>query len=580
MVDGLGLMVDEDDAPANGVDGLSLLDHLLVLLGQIDGCPRHLSIHSGGMLISRAPLDTVVPLEPATMPGRIVCQWDKDSVEDAGLIKIDLLALRTLGMVSETLAHVKTMTGSAPDLDRLGLDDPAIYQMLARADTIGAFQVESRAQQQMLPRLKPACFEDIAVEVAIVRPGPIQGGAVHPYLRRRTGVEPVSYLHPSLEPVLAETLGVLLFQEQAIRVAVAAAGFSPGEADLLRRALSRNRSQAAMASLRERFLRGAAEQGIDAETAAAIFVQLAGFAGYGFCKSHAASFALIAYQTLWLKRYHAPAFYCALLNQQPMGFYPPEVIVGDARRHGVETLPPDVNRSDWRYCLEQLDNHRWALRTGLHTVAGLGEQAWTRIEAARTTHKFSGLEEFCVRTRFDQDVVRNLIRAGACDAWGDRRRLLWRLGELDYRWDALELTAAPSTVELPTLDAEEETAWEYELMGLSPTRQMMAHYRGGLRAAGVFSTWQVKQAEAGERVQVAGFVVVRQRPSTAKGILFMSLEDESGLLDLVVKPNTYTRLREVIRGHPLLLATGIVQRNGRSASLLVHAAEPFAGALP
>ena len=304
--------------------------HLVTLLRQIDGCPRHLSIHSGGMLITGAPLAEIVPLEPATMPGRFVCQWDKDSVEDAGLIKIDLLALRTLGVISETLTLLQEEGTEALDLERIPLDDPQIYQMLQSGDTVGAFQVESRAQQQMLPRLKPARFEDIAVEVAIVRPGPIQGGAVHPYLRRRTGEEPVAYLHPSLKPVLAETLGVLLFQEQAIRVAMAAAGFTPSEADLLRRALSRNRSQEAMAALRDRFVHGAQEKGIETFVAEAIFQQLAGFAGFGFCKSHAASFALIAYQTLWLKRYHAAAFYCALLNQQPMGFYPPEVLLGDA----------------------------------------------------------------------------------------------------------------------------------------------------------------------------------------------------------------------------------------------------------
>ena len=319
-------------------------------------------------------------------------------------------------------------------------------------------------------------------------------------------------------------------------------------------------------------LRGAAEKGIDLATAEAIFAQLAGFAGYGFCKSHAASFALIAYQTLWLKRYHAPAFYCALLNQQPMGFYPPEVIVGDARRHGVETLPPDINRSGWRYTLERIDGHRWALRTGLHVIADLGEQSWARIEAARREGHFAGLEDFCRRTRLPRDAVTSLLRAGALDAWGERRTLLWRLGELDYRPDELELTSTPVAVDLPPLEAVEQTAWEYELMGLSPERQMMAHYRKQLRAAGVFSTWQVKQAEAGRRVRVAGFVVVRQRPATAKGILFMSLEDESGLLDLVVKPETYSHLRDVLRGHPLLVVEGIVQRGGRAASLLVQAA--------
>ncbi|MCO5208740.1 MAG: DNA polymerase III subunit alpha [Caldilinea sp.] len=554
------------------------VDHFLpLLLRHIAGCPRHLSIHSGGMLITRAPLDAIVPLEPATMPGRFVCQWDKESVEDAGLIKIDLLALRTLGLVSEALGYIAGAGDAVPDLDALPLDDPAIYRMLHQADTIGAFQVESRAQQQMLPRLKPLCFEDIAVEVAIVRPGPIQGGAVHPYLRRRAGEEPVSYLHPSLEPVLRESLGVLLFQEQAIRVAVAAAGFAPGEADRLRRALSRTRSQEEMAAMRARFVRGAAEKEIDTPTAEAIFAQLAGFAGYGFCKSHAASFALIAYQTLWLKRYHAPAFYCALLNQQPMGFYPPEVIIGDARRHGVDTLPPEINRSGWQYTLERLDNHRWALRTGLHAIAHLGEQAWTRIEAARAERPFATLDDFCRRTRLPVDGVTSLIRAGALAAFGERRRLLWRLGELDYRPDEFDLASAPVAAELPVLEAIEQTAWEYELMGMSPERQMMAHYRDGLRRQGVLSTWQVKQAEAGQRVRVAGFVVVRQRPATAKGILFMSLEDESGLLDLVVKPDVYARLREVIRTNPLLIAEGAVQRNSRSVSVLVWGAVGMGG---
>ncbi len=551
----------------------STLHHLLFLLRHIDGCPRHLSIHSGGMLITRTPLDQIVPLEPATMPGRFVCQWDKESVEDAGLIKIDLLALRTLGVISEALGYIAETTSQTPDLDVLPLDDPAIYRMLQHADTVGAFQVESRAQQQMLPRLKPVCFEDIAVEVAIVRPGPIQGGAVHPYLRRRSGEEAVRYLHPSLEPVLAESLGVLLFQEQAIRVAMVVGGFTPGEADRLRRALSRSRSETEMTVLRARFVEGAAQQEIDVATAEAIFAQLAGFAGYGFCKSHAASFALIAYQTLWLKCYHPAAFYCALLNQQPMGFYSPEVLVGDARRHGVETLPPAVERSGWHYTLERQAKGRWALRTGLHTIAEVGEAAWQRIERARSDGGFTGLADFCRRTRLPVDVVTSLIRAGACDDWGERRTLLWQLGDLDYRPDAFDLVAASSAVDLPALAALEQTAWEYELMGLSPERQVMAHHRPALRRQGILSAWQVKQTEAGRRVRVAGYVVVRQRPATAKGILFMSLEDESGLLDLVVKPETYTRLRETIRSQPLLVVEGVVQRSGRATSVLVWAAQ-------
>ncbi|MCL4861739.1 MAG: DNA polymerase III subunit alpha, partial [Caldilineaceae bacterium] len=350
----------EPDAPAHHP-----LRLLAGLLGQIEGCPRHLSIHSGGMLITGPPLDEVVPLEPATMPGRVVAQWDKESVEDAGLIKLDLLGLRMLGLLSEAVGYVRQAEGEAPDLDGLSLDDPAIYALAQRGDTIGAFQVESRAQQQMAPRLRPTCFEEIIVQIAIIRPGPIQGGAVHPYLRRRAGLEPVSYPHPCLEPVLAETYGALLFQEQAIRVAVAAAGFSAGEADLLRRALSRTRAPAELQAMQDRFLAGAAQQGIDGETAGAIWRLLAGFAGYGFPKSHAASFALIAYQSLYLKHYHAAAFYCALLNQQPMGFYSSEVVVGDARRHGVTLLPPDIQASDWRYTLGQTAAGRPALRMGL-----------------------------------------------------------------------------------------------------------------------------------------------------------------------------------------------------------------------
>ncbi len=369
------------------------------------------------MLITGPPLDAVVPLEPATMPGRVVAQWDKDSCEDAGLIKIDLLGLGMLGAISEAVAQAEFMGEPVPDLATLPLDDPAIYAMLQQGDTIGAFQVESRAQQQMLPRLLPTRFEDIVIQVAIVRPGPIQGGAVHPYLRRRAGLEPVHYLHPTLEPALEETLGVLLFQEQVLRVAVASANFTPGEADLLRRALARKNSEAAMDAMRKRFLEGAAQKGIDGTTAAAIFGQLEGFAGYGFPKSHAASFALIAYQSMWLKCYRPAAFYAALLNLQPMGFYPIEVLAGDARRHGVELLPPDVTRSGEKYLPERDGRGRWALRTGLAGVAAMGDAAVACLLAARAEKPFTDLVDFCARTRLARAVVANLIRAGACDSF-------------------------------------------------------------------------------------------------------------------------------------------------------------------
>ncbi len=561
-------------------------DHPLLLLAELlrglDGCPRHLSIHSGGMLITGPPLTSLVPVEPATMAGRVVAQWDKDSCEDAGLVKIDLLGLGMLGAISEAVAQAEFMGEPTPDLARLPLDDPEIYAFLRRGDTIGAFQVESRAQQQMLPRLLPERFEDIVVQVAIVRPGPIQGGAVHPYLRRRAGLEPVTYLHPVLAPVLEETLGVLLFQEQVLRVAVAAAGFSPGEADLLRRALARKHSEAAMAAMRKRFLEGALPRGLDEATAAAIFGLLEGFAGYGFPKSHAASFALIAYQSMWLKCYRPVAFYAALLNLQPMGFYPIEVLAGDARRHGVDLLAPDVTRSNARYTPERMEpgeSGRWALRTGLAGVADMGDAAVAQVLAARAAKPFADLADFCTRTRLDRDVVTSLIRAGACDAFttprGDRRALLWRLGEIDFRPAELPIPMVESHVTLPELEPLERTLWEYELLGLTPGVQLMEHYRAALRKRRISATWEVKQMARGGRAHTAGLVAIRQRPQTAQGIVFMSLEDESGLLDVVVKPDVWARLRPVLKGALLLYIEGEVQRSGLAVSLLVQDAAPL-----
>ncbi|MCB0126619.1 MAG: error-prone DNA polymerase, partial [Caldilineaceae bacterium] len=538
---------------------------LAELLRQMDGCPRHLSIHSGGMLITGPPLQAIVPLEPATMPDRVVCQWDKESVEDAGLIKIDLLGLRTLGLISEALAIVEEREGTALAIDALPLDDPLLYRMLQQGDTIGTFQVESRAQQQMLPRLKPNCFEDIAVEIAIVRPGPIQGGAVHPYLRRRLGLEPVHYIHPSLEPVLSETLGVLLFQEQAIRVAIAAAGFTAGEADLLRRALSRSRAEAELQALRTRFVAGAGTKGIEASTAHAIFDQLAGFAGYGFCKSHAMSFALIAYQTLHLKRYHPAAFYCALLNQQPMGFYTPEVIIGDATRHGITVLPVSVQQSVWHYTVV---DHK-TIRAGLQTVHGIGEAQADCIQSVREHGPFTDLATFCHRTQLPKATIQTLIRAGACDDFGQRRDLLWQLGLLDYTMGQLELSTPEIAIPLPVLSALEQMQWDYGLLGWSADGQILQHLRPALRQAGILPTWEVKAARAGSKVQVAGMVVVRQRPGTANGILFLSLEDESGLLDVVVKPDRYARYRDILRKQPLICVTGMVQKVDGAVNVLL-----------
>jgi len=550
-------------------------DALLSVLREMEGVPRHLSIHVGGMLITASPLTEIVPLEHAAMPGRLVVQWDKDSVEDAGLIKIDLLSLRTLGAIEEALAHIRARFRVDLDLERLPLNDPAVYRLLQRADTVGCFQVESRAQAQMLPRLKPARFEDLIIEVALVRPGPIQGNMVHPYLQRRQGIEPVRYAHPALEPALAETLGVMVFQEQVMRVAVAIAGFSPAQADRLRRAMSRSRSSEAMTALRERFLSGALANGVDQETAELVFEQLAAFSGYGFCKSHAAAFALVAYQTAYLKAHFAPAFYCALLNHQPMGFYTPDVVVGDARRHGVPVLGPDVNRSAERCTLEPRASS-WAVRLGLCYVRGLGTAYRERIVQERTRGPYQDLRHFCRRTRLPRPLVEDLVRSGAMDSLGtSRRALLWEQGGLTYREEGLGLDQEVVSVKLPELGSFERMLWEYELLGVNTGEHLVARYRERLREQGISSSAELEQLRTGVRVRVAGQVIVRQRPPSAKGHVFLSLEDEEGLINLIVRPRVYGRYRDALRNAPLLIAGGHLQREGHAVSVLVSWAVPF-----
>jgi error-prone DNA polymerase len=518
------------------------------------------------------------------MPGRVVVQWDKDNVEDAGLIKIDLLSLRTLGAIDEALRHIYEQRGITVDLDRLPLDDPGVFELLQRADTVGCFQVESRAQIQMLPKMQPTCFEDIVIQVALIRPGPIQGGMVHPYLRRRQGLEPPAYLHPAMEPALSETLGVIVFQEQVIRVAMAVAGFAPADADQLRRAMSRSRSQEAMAALRQHFVTGAQANGLDKTTAAEIFAQLEGFAGFGFCKSHAAAFALVAYQTLYLKAYFPAEFSCALLNHQPLGFYPPEVLVGDARRHGVPVLHPNVNYSRVDCTLEPVvpvvavaletpEAASLSIRLGLRYVHGLGEAWQSRIVEQRGDHPFQNLKDFCRRTLLPKPIVENLIRAGVMENLGGTRRdLLWELGGLAYQEKDLDLQVPVEPASLPVLDDAERMAWEYELLGLAPNGHVMDLCRQGLQEKGVSTSGELKYAQDGQIIRLAGFPVVRQRPPTAKGFVFITLEDEEGLVNLIVRPRVFENYRDPLRNAPLLCIEGRVQREGQALSVLVHRA--------
>jgi len=541
---------------------------LIELCRQIDGFPRHLSIHVGGMIITGSPLVSLVPLEKATMPGRVVTQFNKDDIEDLGLIKIDLLGLRALSLIQEALELIEEHEGIKLDLESIPLDDPAVFDMLCKADTIGAFQVESRAQAQTLPRMRPRRFEDIVVEIAIIRPGPIQGNMVHPYLRRRQGLERVEYLHPKLKPILEETLGVVVFQEQVIRIAMTIAGFSPGEADHLRRAMSRHRSQFEMERLRERFIEGAVENGVDEQIAEEIFRQLAGFASYGFCKSHAAAFARTAYDTLYLKAHFPTEFYCALLNNQPMGFYSPEVLVGDAKRHGVRILPVHINRSHARCILED-----GGIRLGFSYVHGLGEAGIARLEEAREDGPFESLRDFCRRTCLSRKAVENLIMVGAMDCWGEhRRRLLWELGKLRYEEEELDLVFADDGVELPALSRAEEIGIEYSILRLPVSDQVMALYRRWLRERGVLSSLDLRDRRDKERVKVAGLVVVRQAPPTAKGHVFITLEDECGLVNVIVRPDVYERFRHSLRHAPLVMVEGILQKENGVVSVLAQRA--------
>lgn len=544
----------------------------LSLCREIADFPRHLSIHVGGMLISSCPLSDIVPLEKAAMPGRVVCQWDKDGVQDAGLIKVDILGLRMLSLIQEATELIKQSRGIKVDLERIPLDDPAVYDMICQADTMGVFQVESRAQMQTLPKTRPRSIEDLTVEVAIIRPGPLQGNMVHPYIRRRQGKEKVSYPLKRLQPILEETLGVILFQEQVIRVAMAVAGFTAGEADCLRRAMSRKRSRRAMEELRQRFMEGALRNGVKEKTAVEMFDQIKGFAEYGFCKSHAAGFALLAYQSAWLKRYYAPEFYAALLNNQPMGFYTPEVIVGDARRHGADVLPVDINRSQDRCTVEN-----GKVRLGFRYVKEMGEAAVSRLEEARGKAPFTSLKDFYQRTRLSREATENLILVGAMDCFGaPKRQLLWQMGLLERQGrDGLPLEFREHQVALPGMTRLEEVAADYRVMGLSPRSHPMQVLRAGISRDGVLRSSEAKALFSATRVRVAGYVVCRQAPGTAKGHVFLTLEDEDGLINVILKPNIYEKYRYVATMEPFLVVEGMLQNKDGVANIVAERLVPL-----
>ena len=548
------------------------------LCSEIAGLPRHISQHPGGMVISTRPLVELVPVQPAAMEGRQMCQWDKDSCADAGFLKIDLLGLGMLSAVEECVDLIAENRGEQIDLSRVRLDDPDVFAEIQRADTVGCFQIESRAQMQVILRTRPETIDDITVQVALVRPGPIQGKAVHPYVERRQKLrDDPSYRapadHPLLEEPLRETLGVVVFQDQVLDVAVHLAGFTVGEAEGLRRAMSRKRSHAALEAWRERFVAGALEQGVEEPQAHELYDKLVAFSGFGFPKSHAAAFGLLAYQSAWLRHHYAAEFLAALLNAQPMGFYPPATLVRDGQRRGVETRPPHVNRSEVDCVIEE-----GAVRVGLKYVAGVGEDDAAAVVAARP---YSTVRELAQRTGLSEDELRALVESGACDCFGLRRRdLLWQLGLVPRpasvpgtagkaKQLALPLDPTAATPELPEPTVWERMLTDYRTTGLSVGVHPLTLMRPHL-PAGTLSSEELRTQPHRADVQFAGLVVARQRPATANGVCFMLLEDELAQVNLVIAPQVYERFRAVVRAEPLLLVRGRYEHSDRNRNILVH----------
>ncbi len=562
---------------------------LIELAQQLEGFPRHLSQHVGGMVISSEPLINYVPCQPAAWPNRYICHWDKDSVDDARMVKIDFLALGMLSALEETLELIAEKRGEL-DLSRVPLDDPGVYDDICEGATVGVFQIESRAQVAMLPRTRPRTIEDLTVQVSIVRPGPIVGGAVNPYVRRREAQRTTpNYVpevpHECVRPALEETLGVVIFQEQVLQVAQAMGRFTAGQADRFRRAMSRRRSHEEMERYREQFLEGARQDNVPADVAESVFENLLGFAEFGFPKSHGAAFGLLAYQTSWLKRYYPAEFFCGLFNNQPMGFYPPHVLTNDAKRNDIKVRRPDINISGSRCTVEDTTEARGAVRIGLSYVHGIGEATVLRIIEEREKAPFASLFDFVQRTGANREAVTSLIRVGAFDAFGlNRRELLWQLrlfgGGLQQatmrtpprnRQLALPMPTEQDQVELDDFNAYERLAADYEVIALSPDGHPMQFLRPAL-GEGVASSRHLQSMEHGTRVDVAGLVVCRQRPQSARGIVFLLLEDEFGMLNILVSRELAERYTEEVHTARFLRARGVLEKQAGNQRTLVATA--------
>ncbi|MFD6055130.1 error-prone DNA polymerase [Agromyces sp. NPDC060279] len=610
QVERWGAVVETDDHDIPG-PVVELAEQLLTF-------PRHLGIHSGGMVLTDRPVGEVCPIEHARMPGRTVLQWDKDDCAWMGLVKFDLLGLGMLAALQYAFDLIEARTGEHWELHSIPKEEPAVYDMLCRADSIGVFQVESRAQMGTLPRLKPRCFYDLVVEIALIRPGPVQGGAVHPYIRRRTGEEPVSYLHPKLEPVLKRTLGVPLFQEQLMQMAVAVGDCTAADADLLRRAMGSKRGVQKISELREKLYAGMARNGLSQADADAIYGKIEAFANFGFAESHALAFALLVYVSSWLKLHYPAAFLAALLRAQPMGFYSPHTLTADARRHGVRMLRPDILRSAVHAGLEPLDRaevrgllgdpgrppsgldgcldaeqpevgdfdraapdrsveHRrdgaFAVRLGLADVASIGTAVAERIVAERESGgPYRDMAELARRAGLDTEQLEALAAAGAFETFGlAPREALWLAGEAAQ--DRAEFLAGSVVVVqpplLPILSEAEQVVYDLWATGISPDDHPIRHARAELDARGAVRIDRLQAVESGRRVEVGGVVTHRQRPATASGITFLNLEDESGTLNVIAGVGVWNRYRRIAREAPAMVVRGILERSPEGVTNLV-----------
>jgi error-prone DNA polymerase len=548
------------------------LRSLLYLVGQLLGFPRHLSQHVGGFVISQGLLEELVPIENAAMEDRTVIEWDKDDLDDLGLLKVDVLGLGMLSALRRGLELVADFRRRPFGLADIPREDPRVYDMISRADTIGVFQVESRAQMSMLPRLQPREFYDLVIEVAIVRPGPIQGGMVHPYLRRRQKLEPVSYPSKDVEGVLARTLGVPIFQEQVMQLAIVAAGFTPGEADQLRRSMAAWKRRGGLGHFEQRLIEGMRLRGYDESFARQIFSQIQGFGEYGFPESHAASFALLVYSSAWLKCHEPAAFTCALLNSQPMGFYAPAQLVRDARDHGVEVRPISVCSSDWDCTLERRDDEQPALRLGLRMVKGLNKEAGERIFVARSKQPFASVQEMSARATLERRELEALADAGALrELSGNRHLTFWQVAGSEAELPLAPVPRIPEATPLLAPPTEgQNIAADYRSHGLTLGRHPLTLLREELNAAHIVTSTELRDLPHGRVVRVAGIVTARQRPQAAAGVMFITLEDETGYVNLIVWERVWSRARRIASNSRLLEVHGMLQREGLVTHVVAH----------